>query len=434
MFPDVQNTQPWENFIKSADITEHANHSTLGRNRWVVVEFFGSTRRTDVFNMLRGLQCDLVAVGTVEGERMSALCRRSVTRIFSLPCVTTGSTWTLTLTGGRNSSVRVIDLVVAWSQMCSAFVSNFDLKRIGDITTPENIVKEWQGSSKGDIAMDCLLAKGQASKKRSHRETLIVAAKPELLQVARGEAPESISSIRFDAGDDHVDLNVLVPPPSGIMLRSYDILTGVLVEVSLKDWIMKGLWSQRSLVLHGHAQCAKTPVARAICSLLAVRLQKKGGADPYYLKVGTVDSLRVAKDLMAANVPILFDEVTPSFPRGSLPPMTIECLKHITEAADTSCVHARYGDIVFHFPQPKIFTSNAASPHAWFNQLPPDIFGMEPAQRLGLCPDVQAVMKRVFFLHVEQCMIPANVRAAHDASKLAGLAAMMEDYDGPEMA
>ena len=130
----------------------------------------------------------------------------------------------------------------------------------------------------------------------------------------------------------------------------------------------------------------------------------------------------------------MFDEVTPSAPRGSLPPMNIECLKHVTEAADTSCVHARYGDIVFQRRQPKIFTSNAASPHAWYHQLPPNIFGMEPAQRLGFCPDVQAVMKRVFFLHVTECMIPANVRASHDAAKLAELSDIMADYDGPEMA
>ena len=114
--------------------------------------------------------------------------------------------------------------------------------------------------------------------------------------------------------------------------------------------------------------------------------------------------------------------------------MSIECLKHITEAADTSSVHARYGDIIFAVPQPKIFTSNAATPHAWFHQLPPNIFGVEPAQRLGFCPDVQAVMKRVFFLHVSECMIPANVRAAHDAEKLAALSAQMADFLGPEMA
>jgi hypothetical protein len=219
------------------------------------------------------------------------------------------------------------------------------------------------------------------------------------------------------------------------MLRSYNVLTGALVEVSLKQWIMGGLFTQRSLVIHGHAQCAKTPVARAVCAFLATRLQKDSGEDPFYLKVGTADTLRDATrdGLMRAGVPILFDEVSPSAPRGSRHAMGIEDVKHMTEAAETSSLDGRCKDIVFAYPQPKIFTSNAASPHEWFNDLPPDIFLMTDVQRLALHANVAAVFKRCFFLHTTSCLIPQSVRDAFEADKLAAMSATMSDFVGPEL-
>ena len=98
------------------------------------------------------------------------------------------------------------------------------------------------------------------------------------------------------------------------MLRSYDVLTGAIVETSLRTWMMGGLFGERSLVIHGNAQCAKMPVARAVCAHMAIALQVKSGTAPFYLKVGTADNLRDATrdGQMRPGVPILFDEVTPS--------------------------------------------------------------------------------------------------------------------------
>jgi hypothetical protein len=246
---------------------------------------------------------------------------------------------------------------------------------------------------------------------------------------------EGVSSIRFEADDNHVNLISLVPPPSQLTLRSYNVLTGALVQVSLKEWIMGGLFSQRSLVIHGHAQCAKTPVARAVCAFLATRLQAASGNDPFYLKVGTADTLRDATrdGLMRAGVPILFDEVSPAAPRGSRHAMGIEDVKHMTEAAETSSLDGRCKDIVFAYPQPKLFTSNAASPHEWFNALPIDIFVQTDAQRLALHADVAAVFKRCYFLHVTNCMIPQSVHDRHEADKLASLSAQMSSFVGPDL-
>jgi hypothetical protein len=172
-----------------------------------------------------------------------------------------------------------------------------------------------------------------------------------------------------------------------------------------------------------------------VCAFLATRLQKASGEDPFYLKVGTADTLRDATrdGLMRAGVPILFDEVSPSAPRGSRHAMGIEDVKHMTEAAETSSLDGRCKDIVFAYPQPKIFTSNAASPHEWFNDLPPDIFLQTDVQRLALHANVAAVFKRCFFLHTTSCMIPQSVRDAFEADKLAAMSATMSDFVGPDI-
>ena len=151
--------------------------------------------------------------------------------------------------------------------------------------------------------------------------------------------------------------------------------------------------------------------------------------------MGTADSLRDATrdGQMRPGVPILFDEVSPSAPRGSRHAMGIEDVKHMTEAAETSSLDGRCKDIVFAYPQPKIFTSNAASPHEWCSDLPIDIFVQTDAQRLAQHANVAAVFKRTFFLHVTECMIPQSVRDAFEAEKLDSFNAQMLSFIGLEL-
>jgi hypothetical protein len=136
---------------------------------------------------------------------------------------------------------------------------------------------------------------------------------------------------------------------------------------------------------------------------------------------------------MREGVPILFDEVTPSACRGSRPAMSFEDVKHMTESADTSALDGRNSDIIFARLQPKIFTSNAMTPHDWFKELPPDIFTMTDAQRLALPANVAAVFKRCFFMHLTSCVIPQAVRDAHEQSLRDELRAQVASSAGPPM-
>ena len=114
--------------------------------------------------------------------------------------------------------------------------------------------------------------------------------------------------------------------------------------------------------------------------------------------------------------------------------MSIEDIKHMTESADTSALDGRNSDIVFARLMPKIFTSNAQSPHEWFFELPVDIFTMTDAQRLALPANVAAVFKRCFFMHLTSCVIPPAVIAAHRQANRDALRARIARSSGSGMA
>ena len=102
--------------------------------------------------------------------------------------------------------------------------------------------------------------------------------------------------------------------------------------------------------------------------MLAIRLQHN--VEPYYLLVGTVDSLREGqKDgLLQENIPIVFDDLTPGVARGSRPPMSLDDIKHFTEVESGTSVNARCRDINFAPNMPKIVTTSAMDMHQWHKE------------------------------------------------------------------
>jgi hypothetical protein len=317
--------------------------------------------------------------------------------------------------------------------MCTTVFANFDIMVVV-APTMASVLAEWRDLSEQQILMQLGAARSVRAAKRTAREAFITSAKAELLAVMRCSSVP-VSTIRFSALDDHVSLADIVPSVGLLTIHSYDPSTGALVDSTLLEWGDEGLFAERSLVIHGLARCAKTPLARAVCAYLARALQRDSGSEPFYLKVGTADVLRTAmrEGLMQEGVPILFDEVTPAAGRGSRAMMSIECVKHMTESADTSTLEGRNSDIVFARLMPKIFTSNAKSPHDWCDDLPEDVLTISvpavlapdgsvlvPAVpkrsddwRLALPANVAAVFKRCFFLHLTGCVIPPHVVAAH---------------------
>ena len=160
-------------------------------------------------------------------------------------------------------------------------------------------------------------------------------------------------------------------------------------------------------LLLGPPGLGKTPAAAAMCSVVATAEQAHGNA--FFLKVGTLDCLRVAvaAGLMVPGVPVLCDEVTPGATKGSRAASSLEELKKCTNVAYTDTVDARNSDITFAAGQARIFTSNASSLQAWHPALPAAAEAMSPAERLSLDPSVRAVFKRVVWARVDVPLVPS---------------------------
>ena len=189
------------------------------------------------------------------------------------------------------------------------------------------------------------------------------------------------------------------------MCKSFDVITGELVQFQLLNWWTDKYYRRYTLVLHGDSDVGKTQIALSLLSEVAVELQKDENYRRYFLKVGTVDSLRECAEqaLMKQNIPILFDEITPGKARGSRSCMSLEDIKHVSEIPETTSVDARNNDISFYSNQPRVFTTNAYGPHGWHPDLPTDVFNLSSNARRHFEADVKAVFKRVVFASVDAC-------------------------------
>jgi hypothetical protein len=422
------------NGLKNEDFfQEHASVATFARNRWVVFEFFGPQHVENMIAQLRALSCDLYGVGHIQGNQMTAICRRSVTRQFAITGgIELGTMMTLKCGIRTLLQDRIIQMVRAWGGLCQSIQCNFDIESMVK-PTMDSVLLEWSEMSACEILTEVGSAKCKEKKQRTTREAFIVSCKTELLAALRSKDEVPSSSLRFDAQDASLpSLSDVQPTPSQLQLRSINIATGAIVTVSLRDWVMGGLFGEKSLVIHGAAACCKTPVAKSVVAYIACALQSADSGEAFYLKVGTADSLRAATrdGLMRPGVPILFDEVTPSVARGSRCAMSAEDVKHMTEAADSSALDGRNSDIVFAYPQPKVFTSNASEPWEWFSELPRGVWGFSDAQRLGMSANVLALFKRVYFMHVTAPLLSPAAIAAFQAQARASLGLRMANAGG----
>ena len=196
---------------------------------------------------------------------------------------------------------------------------------------------------------------------------------------------------------------------------TFDVLTGVLIQYPLMQWVTGREWVQHCLVLHGDSDVGKTGLAMAIASDLSTNFGKA-----HFVKVGSVESLKnaVRAGHMGRGVAILFDEVAVGRKRGTRDGMSLEEVKHITEVNNSTSVEARYENMEIGMDQPRIFTCNGSTPKEWHFQLPSDVLTtMTDSERKSLSPDIKAIFKRVCFAHVQTCVVPVPLRQEFHASK-----------------
>jgi hypothetical protein len=175
--------------------------------------------------------------------------------------------------------------------------------------------------------------------------------------------------------------------------------------------------------LNGDAGLGKTPLAMTLLAEVASLLKLSCNWPSYFIKVGTVESLRGAaiNGSMKGKIPILFDDLSPDMACGTRAGMPIESLKLILEVSQSTSIHARFKDLVLAADQPRIFTVNAATPQAWHRALPAEPFNCSDASRMALDFNVKAAFKRCCFAFVGHSLVPQAARHYHQQSRHAGV-------------
>jgi hypothetical protein len=124
----------------------------------------------------------------------------------------------------------------------------------------------------------------------------------------------------------NVDLPIFNEMPTFMNLEVWGVNfnTWEVFRMGLGAFAKTGLASQYSVVLLGPPRSGKTPCSESLAAALAKGLQASGDdemedevQEPYYLKVGTVESLKKLSEHLVSGVPLLFDDVTPAAKRGA---------------------------------------------------------------------------------------------------------------------
>jgi len=298
----------------------------------------------------------------------------------------------------------------------------------------ESVVEFFKDLSEEDALMEISRAKATKAVQRTAVQHLIVKCYPHLMRLRElnNSANELWTSMRKASDDTSIKHYKDFSALQALMGWTVDVETGETISMSVDEWLSDGHFKRLSLVLLGSAGTGKTPAGESLCSIMAEFAQDDPFHKPFFLKISTVDSLRKVQHLLRPGVPLLLDDITPSVPRGSRPPMSIDEVKHLMNVVSAEACDGRNNDIVLSVDMPRVVTSNASSPRHWCLGLP-DVEHLSPSDRLHVCSgSALAIFKRVLFVQVSTPLIERNTRLGHVAGLLDDTARKMRRLLGRE--
>ena len=298
--------------------------------------------------------------------------------------------------------------------------SNIVVQKPDHQSNVDAVVEGFLNLEPEEVMQEILASKIATLKGQPTKENIIKHCHVQLLQMKKDkEAKESFSEMKRNSLDGKLlgldGLQLLL----GLEAWTFDVLTGKDIFMTVRQWLEGGEYETFALVLHGAAFAGKTPCAEGLCAYLSKAYAKEmGNEHPYFIKTSTIDALRKAMPYLNPGTPVLLDEVSPSAKRGSRPSSSTSEVVKITTVADSTVVDARYNDIIIGEQVPRIFTANAPSPEAWFDELPQHVKYLTPEERIEKCNKFAiAVVKRCLFVKVEGSIIPSALRSTFSDSK-----------------
>ena len=263
---------------------------------------------------------------------------------------------------------------------------------------------------------------------RTLEQSLVVSCAPnlKLLRKTHEESLQAFSLMKRLSDNEKLIGFAQFEALQNLELWGVDFDTWSVFRITVGDFLKKGLFIKFSVVLLGPPRTGKTPAAESMAALMANALQYDELDEMktcYYLKVGTVESLKKVGSQLVAGVPLVFDDITPSEKRGTRASMSWNELKHLTYITKGSegseALDARNDDITLPPDCPRVFTSNALTPCDWMSGMV-DVSTLSPsgveAALHNNSENVEsaAIYKRCVFAYVPECLIPREKRRVYE--------------------
>ena len=332
--------------------------------------------------------------------------------------------YSLGLMAGQSSANadKILAACTAVVKACHSLYLNFevhDLSPTADERSEVFRAIEVAWNKLTDVEIDRIIgvAKGTPKNERTQEQHMICASSGSLLRVvAKNRRSVGLMSWRVD--------DPRLPPLSMFDQTAVWNLTcatfcpekGTVVEMSLRSFCMDGFYVQYTLVLLGPAGRGKTPLAKALASLLTRTWHEVDGrAATTFIMTSQLDSLRLVADGLPDGSAIVMDEWTPaSAPGGRTKKVTPDELKELTNTTG-GVLPTRYGDTPVP-PGPRIITSNASSLKLWANLRSQGWRAMSDQQRIALATAegdtlTGPVHKRCLFCWIDRPIVSSDTRA-----------------------
>ena len=203
-----------------------------------------------------------------------------------------------------------------------------------------------------------------------------------------------------------------------IQCVTLDPVRASVVTFPLLQWLTDGECRFYSLVLLGPSMYGKSALSATLGCVLARSLYEGAeDGEPYYLRIGTMDSVRSLNGENASGVPVIVDEFTPNL---CSPRPDVDSMKKLMDVSDAQDLHCRHFNAQFAPRQPRIFSSNQPSPDQWLAGLPRSLATMTQQAIRELVrseADTAAILRRTAFALVTRPLVPAELADGFKAAR-----------------
>jgi len=258
--------------------------SDIKYRRVLVLTFDGAVNGEPVYKALLNTGCDLVGVSSYAPDNLTAICRRaSAKRKFMLSICPFTDIYAMRASNNKHNDFNsnMVHLLKDWLMVGYCIMCNFTITDPQKSMTARDLDAKWtsMGLSNNQIEWCIIEAEERAKMKRPRTEENLTATMGRIIQRARKENQycTKTSAHKMPADSPNYVKMEDFQNIDTVVCRTFNVLTGAMVECQLLDWVQSKHYVQYALVMHGMACAGNTEWAKHTLANLAIDLSEDNG-------------------------------------------------------------------------------------------------------------------------------------------------------------